>query len=311
MCYSPLFIQNNSTRKVYGYKPYMFVPCGHCFACRSARSQSYFLRCAYEMRSYRPNSLVLFVLLTYNEFMLPHVTPDQMDDFSTIGCKGRVSKNASFEYQGLDPESIYSLPEDLQLYKLPCFQIKHIDLFFKKLRYRLFKVFGYKVRISYFLVAENGDEKKRPHYHIILFFDLEMNDYNFNICKALVTDSWSKRMSCAPYLCHRKNKDGNYMYYKNGKPKTYSKCTRDVPFGYVMFDEENGKQFVKLQDINKTASYLSQYLVQDPYFEDVHRSNLDQLSPRNKRIYIKRFGNFRLTSKFFGVTSVIIFSSFI
>ena len=256
------------------------------------------------MQSYKANSLVLFVLLTYNNQMLPVVTPDQMDDF---GCSSseRVSKNASFELQGYDPTKDLLPFENLTIHPLPCFAIEHIDSFFKHLRSRLKSFFGRDVRISYFLVAENGDEKKRPHYHIILFFDLELNDFNFCYCKKFVTDSWTKRVSCDPYPVHRKNKDGKFMFYKNGKPKVYYKTTKSLSFGKVMFDEENGKQFVKLQDINKAASYLSQYLVQDPYFEDVHKRNLDQLSPRNKKIYIKRFGAFRLCSKFFGIRGLL------
>ena len=325
MCYQSILIKSNAIRPTYGNRPYMFVPCGNCFACRSAKSDSYYIRTVNEMKSYNPNSIVLFVLLTYNDMMLPKVSSDQFDNVcDVLDQDHRVSKYAPFELQdGLESKFYYDaidqsfqMPEYLPLYDctfhpLPCFNVHHIDLFFKHLRSYLKKQFGFIPRYSYFLVAENGDEKKRPHYHIILFLDIPRYLPNQDglqidqlpICKSIVRSSWSQRFHCEPYQVHRKDKDGKYMYTKREhKPVTYTCYTRMIPFGFVMFDEENGKDLVSLEDCNKVSRYLSQYLVNDPYFEEVHKSNLDQLSPRNKKIYLKRFGPFRLTSQHYGLS---------
>lgn len=52
---------------------------------------------------------------------------------------------------------------------LPRLSKRDVQLFFKRLRKS--KVFGDKIR--YFLVGEYGDKYLRPHYHLILFSDVE------------------------------------------------------------------------------------------------------------------------------------------
>lgn len=318
MCYSSVLIKSNAARLTYGNRPYMFVPCGKCFACRSARSDSYYIRTVNEMKSFRKDILALFVLLTYSEDFLPRISEDDFSDVTSdiYGIKARLSKNAPFEIQndGIIPATDFNeeqcnyLPLDqVKIHALPCFNVSHIDLFFKHLRAKLKKHYGYEPRISYFLVAENGDKFKRPHYHVILFIDIPRYisgvDQLF-ICKPLIRSCWSVRKFVEPYECQRKDKDGKFMFYRDGRPKTYLRTTRMFQLGIVSFGKKGSPEVIDMENCNDVSRYLSEYLVNDPYFEDVHKANLDQLSPRNKKIYYKKFGPFRLTSQFYGYSAI-------
>lgn len=319
MCYQSVLIKSNANRLTYGNRPYMFVPCNKCFACRSARSDSYYLRCVNEMLSYRKDILALFVLLTYNEDMLPRISEDDFCDVTDdlYGFKPRLSKNSPFEIQddGFEDSSCfddtpkcYYLPlSEIKVHPLPCFNVKHIDLFFKHLRANLKRQFGFVPRISYFLVAENGDKFKRPHYHIILFIDIPryINGFdNLRLIRQMISLSWSVRKFVEPYECHRKDKDGKFMYYRDGRPKTYLRTTKMVSLGFTSLGKKGTPETIDMVNVNKVSRYLSEYLTNDPYFEDVHKPNLDQLSPRNKKIYVKKFGTFRLTSQYFGISAL-------
>ena len=318
MCYNSVLIRSNANRLTYGNRPYMFVPCNKCFACRSARSDSYFIRTVNEMKSFNSNILALFVLLTYNENELPRISADDFCDITPdpVNIKTRLSKNSAFEFQddGIIPASDFNEEEckylplsQIRVHPLPTFNVDHIDKFFKHLRSHLKKFYGFIPRISYFLVAENGDRFKRPHYHVILFIDIPRyigGVDNVNILRNMISVCWSVRKFVDPYPCHRKDKDGHFLYYRDGRPKTYMRTTRMVSLGMTSLGKKGTPPVINMTDINKVSRYLAEYLVNDPYFEEVHKPNLDQLSPRNQQIYRKKFGTFRLTSQFFGISAL-------
>lgn len=271
------------------------------------------------MKSYNRDILALFVLLTYNEENLPRVMEDDFCDVTEnlYSLKPRLSKNSPFEIQDdgivesseFDPEEkCYYLPLDqMKVHHLPCFDVSHIDLFFKHLRSYLKRHFGYIPRISYFLVAENGDQRKRPHYHIILLIDVPRFSGlvdNLPIVRRMIQCSWSVRKFVEPYECHRKDKDGNFLYYRDGRPKTYTRTTKMVCLGMTSLGRDGSPETIDMSNPNNVSRYLSEYLVNDPYFENVHKANLDQLSPRNRKIYYKKFGPFRLTSQFYGISAL-------
>ena len=318
MCYNSILIRSNADRPTYGNRPYMFVPCNKCFACRSARSDSYYIRTVNEMKSFNKNVLALFVLLTYNEDHLPRISEDDFCDVTPDpeNLITRLSKNSPFDPQldgivessEFDSAKCYYLPLDqVKVHPLPCFNVKHIDLFFKHLRAKLKKQFGYVPRISYFLVAENGDKFKRPHYHIILIIDIPRfigGFDNVRLLRCMISESWSVRQYVEPYECHRKNKDGKFLYHRDGSPVTYLRTTKMVSLGMTSLGKKGSPEVIDMSSPNNVSRYISDYLVNDPYFEDVHKSNLDQLSPRNQKIYYKKFGPFRLTSHFFGISAL-------
>ena len=277
MCYQPLLMPSNARYKNVGYRTFNFVPCQHCFQCRTQKATSYYVRAFHEFKLYNDvNCMILFVLLTYKEEFLPRVSNDTLeyvgdlisyDDDTLIPVKHRVSKNSPWEDQ-------FGTLCNVDFKPLPTFSTDDIDKFFKKIRSRLKKHLGYSPNISYFLVAENGDKRQRPHYHILFYIDLPKSFYY--LVKSIIIDSWSVRLKQShfvPYL----NKDGSYKKLKkNGEPYGFMAKTTSVSRGLVMFNEDKGKQFVDPNDPH-VARYLSQYLTTDPYFQHVNAQNRGQL----------------------------------
>lgn len=306
MCYSPRLMPSNARYRNIGYKMFNYVPCGECFQCRTRKANAYYVRAFKEFQLYNdPNCLIMFICLTYKEQFLPRVSNDSLDYIADyvhneldhnqlILVKHRASKNCPWEDQKGTLCNVDFKP-------LPTFSVDDIHKFFKKLRSRFQKHLCYVPNISYFLVAENGDKKQRPHYHILLFIDLRPSFYY--LCKSIVLDSWTVKLNIphfVPYL----NKDGSYKRVKrNGQPYGYTCKTTSVMRGRVFFDEEDGKHIVDPNN-PKVSRYLSQYLTTDPYFDTIHHDNLRQLSPRNQKIYRRKFGTFRLCSQFFGFSAL-------
>lgn len=304
MCYQPLLMPSNARYKNVGYRTFNFVPCQHCFQCRTQKATSYYVRAFHEFKLYNDaNCMILFVLLTYKEEFLPRVSNDSLEyvgDLTQFGAdlylpvKHRVSKNSPWDDQSGTLCNVDFKP-------LPTFSVDDIDKFFKKIRSRLKKHLGYIPNISYFLVAENGDKHQRPHYHILFYIDLPKSFYY--LVKSIIIDSWSVRLK-VPHFVPYLNKDGSYKKLKkNGEPYGYMAKTTSFSRGLVMFNEDKGMQFVDPNDPH-IARYLSQYLTTDPYFETLHYDNLVQLSSKNQRIYTKKFGSFRLCSQFFGISAL-------
>lgn len=324
MCYSPVLMKSNARYKNLGYKTFNFVPCGECFQCRSQKAESYFIRAFNEFQLYNdPNCIIMFVLLTYNDRFLPRVSNDTLEyvsdydnsekfhyrlnwDYSRNGfkydiiddpdttVKHRVSKYCPWDDQSGELCNVH-------FDSLPTFSTDDIDKFFKKIRSGFIRHLGYVPNISYILVAENGDKRQRPHYHLILLIDLKKSF--FQLIKSIVINAWTCKVfekNFVPYL----NKDGSFKkLHKDGSPYGYWRNTKSYMRGLVMFNEEKGKQIVDPNDPH-VARYLSQYVTTDPYFDSVHKSNLSQLNERNKHIYRKKFGPFRLTSQYFGISAL-------
>lgn len=316
MCYSPLLMRSNALSTNVGYRSFNFVSCGDCFQCRTQKATSFYVRATKEMQLYNdPKCMILFVLLTYNEEFLPRVSNDTLayvgDSMSKdVMCKNilgdsvdmndnvikkhRLSKNCPWDDQSGALCNVDFKP-------LPCFNYLDIDKFFKKLRSRFLKHLGYLPIFSYFLVAENGDTKQRPHYHMMFYINLPKSFYF--LCRSIIIDSWTEKVHC-PHFVPYVNKDGSFKrLHRDGTPYGYVCKTISKSRGLVFFDDQDGKQFVDPND-PKVSRYLSQYLTTDPYFQSVHHDNLKQLSPRNQRLYIKKFGSFRLTSQFFGISAL-------
>lgn len=63
-------------------------------------------------------------------------------------------------------------PEHLPFYKTcNVFRPRCIQLFIKRLRERLSRLFGHDYKVNYLVVSEYGDERGRSHHHVELFFN--------------------------------------------------------------------------------------------------------------------------------------------
>lgn len=133
MCYTPLTLRNPRKNPITGLDPEkLTVPCGHCPQCRMTRTNDWYVRSYYEwLEAKKYGGFTQSITLTYDPEHLPTV-PCRLTDGST------------------------------RLF--PCFSRRHFQLLMKRLN-KWFTSLG--VRYSYVISSEYGDEKHRPHYHIL------------------------------------------------------------------------------------------------------------------------------------------------
>lgn len=126
------------------------VPCGKCIECSDAKRNDLFVRASYEYHNLiRHNGAAYFVTLTYNNKCVPR-----------------------FRHR-------------------TCFNRSDVTNFLRRLRARHFKfckTFGYDYHgIRYFVTSEYGHETHRPHYHMVIFSYLPINQY---LIPYLVKSTW-------------------------------------------------------------------------------------------------------------------------
>lgn len=177
-CLHPLTIRNpryKDKRFFNGEFPQDYqitIPCGKCEACLVRKSNEWAFRLQNE---YRNSKNAFFITLTYDEENVPVKT--------VLRCKpnqvGYIISNNLFngDYIPLTKE-------------VKTFDKKDCQLFIKKLRKHLGK------GLRFFLASEYGEDRNRPHYHMILFnvpesrYDWQTRDKLFE----LVERCWNKGM---------------------------------------------------------------------------------------------------------------------
>lgn len=114
------------------------LPCGRCLGCQLKRASDWSLRCMHEAKYYEKSS---FLTLTYDSEHLPFM----LDDGSIVRGRQNAPSGA-----------------------LPTLYKKDFQDFMKRLRITLKRKYNI-TDIRFFMGAEYGDLKGRPHYHVILF----------------------------------------------------------------------------------------------------------------------------------------------
>lgn len=111
---------------------------------------------------------------------------------------------------------------------LLCTNKRDLQLFFKRFRKYLTKLYGHGARMKYFVTSELGEKFHRPHYHLLMFFNVKIDAYTL---RYLVTMSWKLGFNCPGkinqgivcssagigYVCKYIHKsDYNYNIYSKG-----------------------------------------------------------------------------------------------
>lgn len=181
--------------KVFSYTE---IPCGKCIGCRLAYSREWATRCSLEAQEHTDN---YFLTLTYSPENLPTRVGASVDgEIMVVGT--------------LVP--------------------KHLQDFLKRLRIYYKRHFGID-SIRFFACGEYGDEKKRPHYHLIVYGlpipDLEYfttNRKSHEVCfrSPLLEKlwgfgivgvghvSWESCAYVARYVVKKRKGPGSSEYYK-------------------------------------------------------------------------------------------------
>ena len=178
----------------------VILPCGKCAACINRRIQEWTFRLDNE----RINSAVTyFVTLTYNNYHVP------------------INRYGKMELQK-----------------------EHVQQFLKKLRYdhdndpeygifedHYFKCNLRNEKIKYYAVGEYGTERKRPHYHLVMY----------NTGKKSIEDNWEygevdiqipKSSQAIGYVIKYLHKRIYNITPKNVKPE-FSLMSKGIGLGYV------------------------------------------------------------------------------
>lgn len=302
MCYAPITIKNNS--KLYRpltSKDLVKVPCGKCRECQIAKENDWFVRIYYEYkRTIAQGGKVFFVSMGYNDAHLPILdTMSQefsslvplLNDFFSNTEKYRLNE---VDYQDLQARvdryrSRYDVVSlDIPQFRHACFNDEHITHFFKSLRQYLNSDGKLKYEdapLKYFLCSEYGDEKHRPHYHVLIFLPIPLDtDYFLRICRK----SWSyrvKRSLCPDYVlaqldncmkygikyCNFSTPNGrNWRDWHIQYQPTSKRYIVKRQYGFVNYsiDKESGRLRPVIEDI-RGCKYLTRYLnYYDNYLKD-------------------------------------------
>ena len=250
MCNSPIKIKNPTKylNNQHGQQYWLWVNCGKCNECRQQKQHEWNLRTYYQMLDcLQSNGKMYFDTLTYSNENLPRLS------------------NYNKEFKNY-----------------PCFDYKHIREFYENLR----GCYGKKNdrNIIYFITAEYGDIRKRPHYHILLFLynDLDLIELSKNVSK-----SWKfGRTDGQPY------KSKQYVYEHN----ILSKINLDV-LRYIA------------KYINKSCQYMDiinkRWIQLEKWYEKSKYNKLE--IKRLKRQYYKHTTPFHRQSQHYGENALLYF----
>lgn len=169
MCLSPVKIPNPRFVKRTGVDAgFLYVNCGHCAECVEQKRADWYVRLCYEFDKFKKlGGCGYFLTLTYNDMCLPY-------------CK-------TSDFQDLIDE--FQIKDNVEFFG-PCFNKKHIKQFIKDFRFYLKKMYDL-VGMKYFVVTEFGEEKHRPHYHILFFIEKYLPESSL---RSLCNYVWSERV---------------------------------------------------------------------------------------------------------------------
>ncbi len=156
---------------------YMYVPCGHCEACRTSYRNKWMQRIHLECES---SASVLFFTLTYDNAHVPLLSFS--DDGLRLISNRSHDDDLDLSYSDIDMTSCPALSTSLYTTNQFCFSYcckSDVQKFLKRLRRRLdydrkgllSSVDAESRKFRYFICSEYGPKTFRAHYHGLLFFD--------------------------------------------------------------------------------------------------------------------------------------------
>lgn len=274
------FVPNNTkqylyTNKEIGYKQilksFIEIPCGNCIGCRLAYSREWANRCILEAKNYEFNE---FITLTYDN---EHLPMSEGVDLET----GEVRTVAT-----LEP--------------------KHLQKFMKDLR-RYFEYHYNHTDIRFYACGEYGDEKERPHYHLIVFnlpvpdkeFYFTNKKGNINYHSDIIQKIWGKGLTSlcpvtwetcaytARYVMKKQKGKGAKEYYSDiGKVAEFVRMSRNPGIARDYYEQNKDKIyecdeiFIKKSDKTEKVRPSKYY---DRLFDIENPERLERLKKIRKK----------------------------
>lgn len=293
MCYAPITIKNNS--KLYRpllSKDLVKVPCGKCRECQLRAENDWFVRIYYEwLRTKQLGGQTFFISLSFNDEHLPILDTSVMKYSGLAPILMKFFNNT--EAYKLNDDELHQLRSrvdryqdryetlslDIPYFHHACFSSDYITAFFKALRQYLNDedILKYDDEpLKYFCVTEYGDNKHRPHYHILVSVPVPVDA---NLFLSICRKSWSYHVKqkdypsyILPYLNQCKEREIKYMNFSTPNGKNwkdwhimYQKNSKRYVVrrsrGFVNYskDKDNKTDRPIIQDI-KGCKYLTRYL---------------------------------------------------
>lgn len=170
-CLHPKRIRNPYTGDI------VIAPCGHCKACALQRSAMHSLKCKLESKYSR---FVEFVTLTYSDEFVPKMMsiPSKFLGGNMVQYLFvNITERLGLEGEILGSKVLFDMDYFALRKKVgygdsfPILCPLDLQLFLKRLRKRIYKRYGEKIR--YYAVGELGPKHYRPHWHLMLFYENE------------------------------------------------------------------------------------------------------------------------------------------
>ena len=205
------------------------IPCGKCIGCRLEYSKQWANRIMLESKT---SNNIWGINLTYNNDNIPIKHPIDLETGEVI---------TSIE--------------------CPTLKEKDVQDFLKRLRMNMFRKYGTK-SIRYAYAGEYGEQRQRPHYHLIVFNcpikdlkEVRKSKKNFPMYeseeisktwgKGLVTInevSWDYSAYVARYIMKKQKGQGSKEYYDSiGREKEYFRTSRRPGLGKEYYNLNKDK----------------------------------------------------------------------
>lgn len=218
MCVNPVRIKNPRLDfDINNDRIFFDVPCGHCVECVQKKIIDWQNRMFFQwLYGEKTGGCSYFLTLTYAPKFVPKFYPFRYEKNYSISSKTRfiyrsyfesISKVAKVSKENRKKMTLilYNHQSSFEFVqrKKPisfrlCFSHRDLQLFFKRLRSQ-FSRDGIDISFKYFVASEYGEHNtKRPHYHVILFFDKKIDG---NLLRTYLEHAWSVGNEKIGWIC--------------------------------------------------------------------------------------------------------------
>lgn len=275
----PEYVNSNNPRHCFTdivISEYIEVPCQLCESCRLEYAKQWMQRCMLEQKQWQFNEMVT---LTYNDEHLP-------------------------KKEGIDPKT----GEVLEVSTLCKEDVKKFN---KDLR-RYWKYHYGEDNIRFYMCGEYGDQKGRPHYHI-LFFNLNIRDKEFHkysdegfplYSSKILEEIWGRgwvqinevnESTCAyvaRYILKKQKGKGSKEWYEAmGKVPEYTNGSRKPGIGYDYYADHKDEIYEHDKMVlgtSKGAQQIKPSKYYDRLFDVDEHDTMELIKKRRKELAEQR-----------------------
>lgn len=198
MCLSPITVKDSCNRVRH-------VPCGKCIQCVARYQQDWSFRLDEEMTHWKYS---YYLTLTYDDCNCPRasIPPDVSLRYilSSRFPECRERNRYRYDHSG-DYDYLFKSRINRSIL-VPTCDKSHVQNYIKRIRERYYRDTGSRLDIKYFLCSEYGPKTWRPHYHVIFFTNLPLQEFT-----NYIVTPWHYGNVDWSHQCIQLNEQGDYM----------------------------------------------------------------------------------------------------